>query len=127
MKQANRIRLICIISALGCCLAYGGGYYYSIQSKEEQAPRLAVYGRGQASEETLPETAQSSAILSAYEFVLCAKDGYVIVYCADGETVYDTTDIRIEELPELLQKEIAAGKQISSERELYNFLESYSS
>jgi len=51
----------------------------------------------------------------------------VVVYYADAETVYATTDIKYEYLPERLQTEIQQGKQISTEKELYNFLENYSS
>lgn len=126
MKKTNRIRLSCILAAACCCMAYGGGYYYS--TKQPEGLLIPQFNFEDAqSEEGLPQTAQSLTVLSPYKFVLCEEEGYVIVYCADRETVYDTTDIRIEELPTNLQAELQEGKLMYSEQELYNFLESYSS
>jgi len=119
MKKTNRIRLFLFVGVLVCCIAYGGGYYQSLQQKEENI----------SSDETAQPTEimESSNVVSAYQFVLGEEDGYVVVYYADAETVYATTDIKYEYLPERLQTEIQQGKQISTEKELYNFLENYSS
>ncbi len=128
MKKANRIRLICALAAFGCCMAYGGGYYVSIQQqKKSEEPELLSQKEPEAEKEEEQSAAPSAAKPVNYEFVLCEEEGYVIVYYADKETVYDTTDIRLEDLPANLQQEILEGKEMSSQRELYNFLESYSS
>lgn len=63
----------------------------------------------------------------AERFVLVAENNYVTVYRADTQEVYLYTDIRLDELPEEVQEAIILRKQIDSEAELYNFLESYSS
>lgn len=60
-------------------------------------------------------------------FFLCELQGYVAVYAGDRRTLYEFTEIPVNDLPEELQHEIAAGKYISSEDELYGFLENYSS
>lgn len=54
-------------------------------------------------------------------------DGYVTVYLADEETVYEYTSIPIEELPESLQTELKEGKKVEDVGEVYGFLENYSS
>lgn len=71
-------------------------------------------------------TAQGKAIK---ESVFCLKDlnGYVVVYLEDGETIYEYTDIKVKDLPEVLQQEIGEGKQIFGIEKLYGFLENYSS
>ncbi len=61
------------------------------------------------------------------QYVLAVENNYITVYFADEEEVYLYTDIRLDSLPEDLQEEIILRKSISSESELYNFLESYSS
>lgn len=55
------------------------------------------------------------------------ENHYVVVYQKDLQNVYMNTDIPVEELPENLQEEIIKIKYIENEKELYNFLESYSS
>ena len=60
-------------------------------------------------------------------FYLMVADHYVIVYEGDKETVHMNTDILLSSLSETLQVEIMKGKYVEDERELYNFLESYSS
>ncbi len=60
-------------------------------------------------------------------FYLCVENNYVIVYLEDKKTVYLTTDILLDTLPESLQQQIMGYLLIEDEQELYNFLESYSS
>lgn len=70
---------------------------------------------------------ESLSVVEPYEYVLLEEDGYVAVYLSDKKTLYASTDIRMEKLPEELQQEITEGKFIESEAALYNFLENYSS
>ncbi len=60
-------------------------------------------------------------------FYLMVADHFVIVYEEDKQTIHMNTDILLEGLSEELQTEIIGGKYIENEKELYNFLESYSS
>ena len=60
-------------------------------------------------------------------FYLMVADHFVIVYEEDKKTIHMNTDILLEGLSEELQTEIIGGKYIENEKELYNFLESYSS
>ena len=60
-------------------------------------------------------------------YFLREKNGYLVVYLADGETFYESTGIRTESLPEKLLEEIRQGKYIETTKELYGFLENYSS
>lgn len=60
-------------------------------------------------------------------YYLCEVNGYIVVYKSDKKTPYEYTDILYKELPELLKKEIKNGKYIKDEKELYGFLENYSS
>lgn len=60
-------------------------------------------------------------------FYLKEEDSLVTVYRADRQTVYERTNISVEALPEAVREEVAAGKYLKSELELYSFLENYSS
>lgn len=59
-------------------------------------------------------------------FCLGASYGKVIIYNED-KTVYDHTDIALSKLPRNLQIKILNGYIINSQKELYDFLENYSS
>lgn len=60
-------------------------------------------------------------------FYLTAKDNYVVVMKEDLITVYLNTTILVTSLPERIQSEIMLNKYIENEKELYDFLETYSS
>ena len=60
-------------------------------------------------------------------YYLVEEGGVVSVYQADRTTLYETTGISMDILPEKLQEEIKDGKYVKSELELYSFLENYSS
>ena len=60
-------------------------------------------------------------------FFIVSKDNKLVVYYEDMETVYLTTEIFTDTLPENVRLEILNKKYFESEEELYNFLESYSS
>ena len=60
-------------------------------------------------------------------YYLTEEDGKVQVYEGDKETLYEPTEILVDQLPDQLQEEIRAGKYLDSEEDLYSFLENYSS
>ena len=60
-------------------------------------------------------------------YYLMARDGMIWVYHEDMKTVYMTTGIFLDSLPDEVRQEILDKKYIKNEEELYNFLESYSS
>ena len=53
--------------------------------------------------------------------------GCITVYYSDQDTVCEYTDIQLEDLPENLQASVISGMKIRGEKELYDFLENYSS
>lgn len=60
-------------------------------------------------------------------YYLMQRDGFVIVCLQDKKTVYEYTSIEVTELPVTLQNEIKNGKYVDSLKEVYGFLENYSS
>ncbi len=60
-------------------------------------------------------------------YYIKGTDGYVTVYLSDGETVYEYTSISMDELPTKVQEELQDGKKVKSIRQVYGFLENYSS
>lgn len=60
-------------------------------------------------------------------YYLCELHGYVVVYLSDKTTIFEFTDISLDELPDNIQEEIRSGKFLETEDALYGFLENYSS
>ena len=50
-------------------------------------------------------------------YYLKNRNGYVIVYLDDQTSIYEYTNIRVEELPEELQNEIREGRAVRGKRQ----------
>ena len=136
MKKVNRVRLLFLFgTALGIGSYYLGyhkitGNYpditLEIENKKEYE-NILPEDRTESVEETTETTIASSNIQKAYEYVVVEEEGYLSVYYSDRKTKYMDTDIRMDELGIRLQKEIETGKTFENSKELYDFLENYSS
>ena len=102
-----------------------------IDSLETKAGEQAdMGGAEEETDHSLLETGLPADAVQAeteYTYYLIEEFGYVNIYNADQETIYEYTEISIGDLPEELQQEICTGKGVVTEQELYDFLENYSS
>ena len=74
--------------------------------------------------------AEGGAVKNTQEdegYYLMELHGFVVVYLSDKETIYEFTEIPVNDLPEEVKQGVAEGKHISTVKELYAFLENYSS
>lgn len=62
-----------------------------------------------------------------YRYYVAVKEGKVIVYYSDLETIYEYTDIDVVELEEKDRNDLMHGIYIKTEEELFSLLESFSS
>ena len=60
-------------------------------------------------------------------YYISVENGYLTIYLEDKSTIYDYTEIRLSTLPESVQQEIIKGLSLKSQKELYEFLETYTS
>lgn len=103
-KFAYGIGLLCSVFMIGL------GFYISYR-----------YESGQDREQILEA---ENPLRSNYHIGI--HEGKVIVRLDDG-SVYETTDISWDMLPESVREEIQSGYVLESPQELYSFLENYSS
>ena len=110
---------------LGTILALvliSGAYRFSYEKAKERSL-----------EEQKTETKQEQAVAAEGEasqeegYYLVDINGYIVVYLSDKKTIYDYTDILVDELPVSVQTEIETGKYVEDIQTLYGFLENYSS
>ncbi len=106
----------------------GIGYQISYQYVMDRHQQLA-----QAQTESIPEPPREELVTTKGTaeknegYYLCELQGYVVVYLGDHETIYEMTEIPLAVLPENVRAEIEAGKFVETAKELYGFLENYSS
>ncbi len=72
------------------------------------------------------QKAKTQGEIESYYYIK-EKDGYVIVYEGDQETVYEYTSISVKSLPSETQKLLKKGIKVDSLSQIYGFLENYSS
>ena len=89
------------------------GYYVSYEHKKSDSDIITDH------------TVEAESVIYP-EYHIDIHEGKVIVYLKDG-SVYETTDITWEHLPQEMQSKIEDGYILYSAQELYNFLEAYSS
>ena len=109
-----RIGMICAVLAVAV-----GGFVYANKHKKG-----VVEDNVQKDETILTVPVDAS---EENEYFLKIEDGFVVVYEEDERTVYEKTGITADSLPEELQEELKNGKKVKNNRELYSFLESFSS
>lgn len=87
------------------------------QPEPIEQPRQLIQG------ETMQTVSGNNGIYGC----ILAQEGLLTVYDGMRRHVILYTDISLFDLPENIQQEILEGKNVASEQELYNLLESYSS
>jgi len=124
-----------LAAIIACIAIFSGAYYFSYQNLKQQ--QAEVKAEQEAAEQKKAEEqarldeeqaiATEGEASQAFQFYLYPLNGYVVVYLSDKTTVYEYTNIAVEHLPDNVQTDIEDGKGISTEEELYGFLENYSS
>jgi hypothetical protein len=97
------------------------GYRLSYQIAMERQEALA------APQELHIQTVQATTdAIENDGYYICESHGYLIVYLADKETVFEITTILLDSLPSEVQMEVKDGKYVETEGALYSFLQNYS-
>lgn len=73
------------------------------------------------------DVAESMALKDNVRYVIGEQDGFLVVFESDGSTIYLETNIRLEHLSAETQEAVKNRIYIRDDKELYDFLESYSS
>ena len=126
MKKIMKHRPIYFAAAflllLLICTAYNLSYHY-ITGNPPSAEKSADH----ESETIRSAPANAGNPHPVYQYYLTEEQGCVSIYLDDKETLHENTSIRLSSLPDALKTEIQNGKYIRTEKELYDFLENYSS
>lgn len=118
-----KYKIMCLAALILITTLIGFGYQFSYRhALKQQEDFSAVTPEPQSvSAQGEAETVQDEG------YYLSHLHGFVVVYYPDKHTIYEVTDIELTSLPEEVQGEIAEGKYVKDIKELYGFLENYSS
>ncbi|MCI8766430.1 MAG: hypothetical protein HFH22_03050 [Ruminococcus sp.] len=115
-----------MVSLLG--IGYQMSYQYVVDRHAAQVKAEQEQEREQIPEAPKEELVTTRGTAQKNEgYYLCALQGYVVVYLGDHETIYEMTEIPLDTLPDNVRSEVESGKYVETARELYGFLENYSS
>lgn len=117
MKKKYGIRFL--IATVVCLSALTVAYQMSY--------RHARMELKQETKEKHPSIATEGEAFQPDVYYLQELNGFIVVYKSDKKTVFEYTNIRMEELPIDLAKEVKVGKRLLSLEAVYGFLENYSS
>ena len=124
MTHRYSIGFISILFVL--MILIGGANLWEFERVREKAEQEKIIKSEENSDKESVRAADGQAT-KAECFYLSEDQGYIIVLKSDRKTVYEYTNIPVEELPVLIQTEVKNGKYIEDEKELFGFLENYSS
>ena len=126
MKTKYFIGLFSVLLILVILLTAGYqiSYHFAV---ERQAARYEETERTTESISADGEALKEDVPFEEEGYYICELHGFVTVYLPDRTTIYELTEIPVSELPEEVAAEVAAGKHVATEGELYAFLENYSS
>lgn len=116
-----------------CIICIGAGYWFTRSSvrQEPAIPNVTV------ETETVPEDgmafetddteARPAAGQEPAKYCLTAKDGYLLVFGQDRETVYMDPHMPLKDFPPEEQSKLLQGIWFSNMMDIFSYLESYTS
>ena len=127
MKKTLSICIFCVILFMGFWIVWNilSSMEESIELESEK--RVENSSKGFKQSENIPSSVETNKEVTYYKYMIYQDGERLTVYESDSITVFMETDILVDELPEDMREQLKLGVGISTEEELYDFLESYSS
>ena len=128
MTVNRKFTISFLIMAVLICTVYNFSYRMGASGNPETETEIELETEMEMEQtEILSAAAKVGDLSGMYKYYLVEENGMVYVYLDDKKTLYEYTTIQMESLPKTLQEEIKEGKFLKSDKELYDFLENYSS
>lgn len=124
MKRTMSICLFTVILAV--CFVGGIFLWRNTEGNSIKNDELAERTE-QMTETQEAELAESMYVQETYRYFLIEENGVLVVYEQDRETILMETNISLHGVDEATHRLLQEGIWLTDEKELYDFLESYSS
>lgn len=127
MKKTLSICIFCVILFMGFWSVWNILSLKEESKELESEKRVENSSKGFKQNENIPSSVETNKEVTYYKYIIYQDGERLTVYESDSLTVFMETDILVDELPEDMREQLKLGVGISTEEELYDFLESYSS
>ena len=127
MKKTLSICIFCVILFMGFWSVWNILSLKEESKELESDKRVENNSKGFKQSENIPSSVETNKEVTYYKYMIYQDGERLTVYESDSVTVFMETDILVDELPEDMREQLKLGVGISTEEELYDFLESYSS
>ena len=121
MKRTYKVIFLIALVMFTTLIGFGYQYSYRYAQKQQEDTSAVTSVPQSVSAQGETDTVQNKG------YYLSHLHGFVVVYYADRHTIYEVTDIELMTLPAEIQGEITEGKHVRDLKEIYGFLENYSS
>lgn len=119
MNRKYRIQIVAVLGITAAILALVCAFQYSY----DKAQRRRMAERNQQEQAVQTE----GSVNKEDGYYVKIQDGYVVIYYPDKKTVFEYTTIPYKSLPQDVQEQINAGMYLPNVKQVYGFLENYSS
>lgn len=127
MEKKYTIGLFFILAILCAFLCFNFWDRHRVMEEKIEQDKF-LFSEDESLEESSPATQEVTDVIQTDKgYLVMIVDNYVCVLRAQDKSVYFQTDILSDELPSEVRKELEQGKYITSEIEVFHYLESYSS
>lgn len=127
-KYGIGMAVVALLIVVALSFAYSAEYKYEERLSAAKAKKVKEELPEKIKTEPKEDTVSTQGDAKKEDiYYLAELNGYVVVYKYDQKTVFEYTNIPMENLPEELREEIQAGKMVEGTQKLYGFLENYSS
>lgn len=132
-KFSISIFVLCLLLFVGYAYTF---HYRMMAAGDLENPSASTTASADSGEDAARQQVSSGLVINSSSsetptentgYYIGVKNGFLIIYESDKSTVYEYTDILYDGLPNDLQEEISDGKYVNSLKDLYSFLENYSS
>lgn len=119
MNRKYRIRIMAVLGIIAAILVLVCAFQYSYDKAQKR--RLAERNQQEKTVQT------EGSVNKEYGYLVKIQDGYVVIYYPDSKTVFEYTTISCKSLPQDVQEKINTGMYLPNVKQVYGFLENYSS
>ncbi len=123
MKKITAIKIISTFFV--CAVSYTGACLYMLYNAEPLQPKERKYVHVIDTSQIMVNNKVAPEDMECI-FYIRSEYGRLVIY-NDNNSIYDTTNIELSSLPVNVQAAVLNVLQVNTLRELYDFLETYSS
>lgn len=119
MNRKYRIQIVAVLGIIAAIMVLVCAFQCSYDKAQKR--RLEERNHQEKTDQTKGSVNQEDG------YLVKIQDGYVVIYYPNKQTVFEYTTISYKSLPQDVQEKINTGLYLPNVKQVYGFLENYSS